>query len=90
MKTILTTSIYTQDQAVKFITDLYNNGESYHPEDNANDLVGDPFTKEEGDQLNKLMQDIYNLEGNKGMYPNLTFDPCELLLNLSGHVMEGE
>lgn len=74
MLTKLPQSITTIDEARKLLTDLYNNGESFHPEDDANDIVGDLFTKEEGDKLNDLMGQIYDLPGD--------FDPCEFYLIL--------
>jgi hypothetical protein len=55
MKTILPQAITTIEEAKKLLTDLYNNNETFHPEDDATDLVGDLFTQAEGEQLNKLM-----------------------------------
>lgn len=81
MKTKLPQSINTIDEAKNFLTNLSNNGESYHPEDDATDLAGDIFTKEEGEKLNSLMNDIYNLEGNNSA-SDMVFDPCEFILNL--------
>lgn len=77
MKTVLPQAIATIEEAKKLLTDLYNNGECYHPEDDANNLHGDPFTEKEGEQLNKLMGDIYGLPG----VPK-EFDPCEHYLDL--------
>lgn len=82
MKTKLPQSIYRIDEAILLLTALHNNGEAFHPEDDANDLSGDPFTKEEGNKLNALMQDIYNLTGANQI------DPCEWLLYLDG-IVEG-
>lgn len=83
MKTSLPKEITTIDEAKVFLTDLHKNGESFHPEDDATDLHGDPFTKEEGEQLNKLMDDIYNLKGNDGKHDNsIAFCPCGFLLDL--------
>lgn len=48
---------------------------------NVTQLVGDMFTKEEGQQLNKLMSDIYMLPENGNN--TLAFDPCEYLLDLA-------
>ena len=81
MKTILPTGITTIEEAKRLLTDLLNNGESFHPEDDASDLVGDPFTAEEATQLNKLMEDIYNLKGNESHH-KMIFDPCGFLLEL--------
>lgn len=82
MKTTLPATIRTVDEANIFLTELYNNGESFHPNDDATALVGDSFTLKEGLHLNQLMSDIYDLPGNDGDLANLAFDPCEFLLNL--------
>jgi len=84
MTTNLPASINTIEEAKAFLTELHKNGESYHPEDDANELIGSSelWTREEGEQLNKLMEDIYNLEGNNGNHANPVFDPCEFLLEL--------
>lgn len=80
MKTILPKSINTVFEAKKLLKELYINEESYHPEDDANDIG--LFTREESFLLNKLMNDIYELDENKD-YLNMFFDPCEYLLYLS-------
>lgn len=85
MKTKLPTSINTIDHAKVFLTALHKNGESFHPEDDANDIdwqVQEPPTKEESSLLNKLMADIFNLEGNENYPVSYIFDPCEWLLDL--------
>lgn len=81
MKTQLPLEIKTIKGAEQFLTDLYNNGESFHPEDDAHEIIwsGKAPTESECNQLNELMDAIYQLED---------FDPCEHLLKLSGHVME--
>lgn len=86
MKTALPDSINTVEEAKKFLTDLYNNGEAYHPEDSA--ILIDIFTQQEGEQLNKLMSHIYNLDGNNGNHATPKFDPCKFLLDLDGHIIE--
>lgn len=80
MKTKLPNQIKTVKEAKAFLTELIINDESYHPEDNANDVFLGTIknergilTKAECDQLNKLMDDIYDL-------PN-GFDPCRFILN---------
>lgn len=75
MKTVLPENITTIAQAEEFLKALYINGESFHPEDDAHDVLWavEP-TSAECDQLNKLMEDIYALPGN--------FDPCEYILHL--------
>lgn len=78
MKTKLLQKIRNVEQAKNTLYDLWRNGESFHPEDDANSLVGDPFTKEEGDHLNKLMQDINNLSPVDGV----KFCPCQFLVDI--------
>lgn len=80
LKTVLPASINTIAEAKKLLRDLYNNKEAYHPEDDALDCLQDVVTKEQGELLNKLMVDIYNLEGNNGNHANPIFDPCKFLL----------
>lgn len=88
MKTILPSAIETVEQAKAFLTDLFNNNEAYHPEEDAhetkweNKSINEQPTEQERDQLNKLMEDIYDLDGNNGNHRNPKFDPCEFLLNL--------
>lgn len=83
MKTVLPKRITTVEEAKSLLTDLYNNNESFHCEDDANDCLEGIATKEEGDLLNKLMGDIYDLPGNDGKHDNsISFCPCEFLLNL--------
>lgn len=76
MKTVLPVAITTIEQAKAYLTDLYNNGEAYHPEDNAHSIAWSlPVqpTTDEREQLNKLMNDIYALK---------RIDPCEFILDL--------
>ncbi len=87
MKTTLPPEIKTVDQAKAFLTELYKNNEAFHPEDDATDMIWNlPIkqqpTKAEAMQLNKLMEDIYYLDGNNGNHANPKFCPCEFLLNL--------
>jgi len=83
-KTTLPEAINTIPEAKKFLRELYNNGESYHPEDDAKDILwiscGQPTTRQ-ATKLNKLMDDIYNLEGNDGNHATPIFCPCGFLLN---------
>lgn len=86
MKTILPVAITTPEEAKAFLTALSDNGEVFHPEDDAHDIVWNVCpapTTEEADLLNKLMNDIYNLPGNDGRHiAPMIFDPCEHLLDL--------
>lgn len=73
MKTNLPFAINTIDEAHRFLTELHQNKEVFHPEDNAHEIVWEtcnPPSFDECDRLNKLMQDIC-------MLPN--FDPCDYL-----------
>lgn len=75
MKTILPESIDNAADAERFLKELHNNGEAYHPEDDARDIMWpcpEP-TAQERDHLNRLMQQMWKLQG---------FDPCEVLLKL--------
>lgn len=84
MKTQLPQSISTIDEAKAFLTDLHNNLESFHPEDDALNIEWDQCpapSREECLLLNKLMQDIYALPGNDGRHNSpLAFDPCQFLI----------
>lgn len=96
MITVLPESINSVEEAKNFLQSLYNNGEHYHPEDNAHDLIWDMINEPsevECDQLNKLMRDIYSLpecemkrDDERGNY--MDFDPCGFLLDLDGHIIE--
>ena len=84
MKTILPESISTVKEAKAFLTDLHNNNEAYHPEDSAKEIIWKTCnapTPEECEHLDKLMNDIYSIEGNQDCQ-NMICDPCEVLNNL--------
>ena len=87
MKTKLPEKITTVDEAKALLTELHNNSESFHPEDDATDIINGRcdkvFTKEEGDKLNKLTEQIYALPG----VPD-EWDPCDHYLKLFGHTYE--
>lgn len=82
MKTKLPTEIKSIDEAKKFLSDLYVNGEVYHPEDDAHDIVwnflpeSDVPTGEECDRLNKLMGQVYGIG----------LDPCEFVNELNSNI----
>lgn len=81
MRTKLPLSINTVEEAKAFLHELHSNGEAYHPEDDAHDIVWGSCpeaTEEECDRLNKLMRDIYD---NIDFYET-GFDPCGYLLDL--------
>jgi len=76
MKTQLPAEIKTIEAAQFFLTELLENEELFHPEHDAHDIVwtGEIPSSSERDQLNKLMDDIYQLED---------FDPCGFLIKLT-------
>ena len=85
MKTNIPSQITTVEEAKVFLTDLHKNGETFHPEDDAHDIIWEEVevSDEEKDALNNAMIDIYNLPGNDGKHDNsIEFDPCGFLLGL--------
>lgn len=70
MKTSLPDSIATVETAKEFLKNLKENGELFHPDDNAHDIIWscEPPTYEECERLNKLMGEIYSF-----------VDVCELI-----------
>lgn len=84
MITNLPFRIDTVEEAKEFLTELHNNNETFHPEDDAHDInwTTTEVSMEEKDRLNELMQNIYNLPCNKGKYPDIEFDPCDFLMDL--------
>lgn len=72
LKTQLPESITSIQEAKDFLTKLHLNGEGYHPEDDANDCLEGMASIEEGNKLNDLMSQIYDLKD---------FDPCEFILD---------
>ena len=82
MKTKLPKKISTIEEAKSFLISLHENGETFHPEDDATALSGNLFTKAEGEHLNRLMADIYNLPGNDGRHDDsIAFCPCAFILS---------
>jgi len=79
MKTQLPQTITTAEEAKAFLDELWRNGETFHPDDNAHDIVWcshvDPKpTFEQCEQLNNLMDDMLTI-------PH--FDPYSYLLEKS-------
>lgn len=75
MKTDLNAKITNSAEAKAYIIALFNNDESYHPEDDAFDIVwaieeSEEPTEGELNQLNANMELVYKVAA---------FDPCELL-----------
>ena len=75
MKTNLNREIKTLDDAKQFLKDLYNNNESFHPEESAHECIDHLATPAECDKVDDLIDFIYNT------FPN--FDPCGYYLQLS-------
>jgi hypothetical protein len=76
MRTELPIGIATVEQAKAFLTDLVNNDEAYHPDDDAHTIVWTTVnpTEQERDHLNKLMKEIFELTEE--------FDPYAFILDL--------
>lgn len=80
MKTNLERQINTVEDAEAFLSELHENGESFHPEDSAFDiswsLPADQVpSADECRKLNELMAAVFDLEDG-------VFDACEYLLSL--------
>ena len=75
LKTPLPEAIENLEQAKAYLKALYDNGESYHPDDNAADCLSF-ISKKEGEIMDALMDRICALA--KGT----DFDPCLFLLEL--------
>jgi hypothetical protein len=77
MKTRIPSKFISRKQAEKFLQRLHENGESFHPEEDAHDIInykGEPlFTDAEARKMNLAISRIYEFKG---------FDPCEFLNDL--------
>lgn len=74
MKSYMTTPITNNEQAKKFICDLYFDGNLYHLDEFANTVIrlktGEPaFTEEECEQLDKRRDECFE---------HMTIDPHQL------------
>lgn len=79
MKTVIPERINSVTEAMNFMKELYDNGESFHPEDSAFDIIKHGsqdrlFTDEEAEKIDERMLDISALLEH--------FDPCSYLLRL--------
>lgn len=81
LKTTLPDSITTLDQAKAYLTNLYNNGESYHPDDDSKDCLNG-ISEQDGKHMNMLMDQVFELFTANGL------DVYMFLLDLDGHVIE--
>jgi ADP-dependent phosphofructokinase/glucokinase len=59
LKTNLPEQINSIEDAKKYLTDLYNNGEIYHPDDEVADCLDVDFAT--GEKMDKLMDRIFEL-----------------------------
>ena len=84
MKTKLPTSIQSVKEATDFLTELHHNNESYHPEDDAFDVIWSTceVSDSEKHHLNRLMDDIYSLPEIWTPENQGGFDPCAILMDL--------
>jgi hypothetical protein len=79
MKTKLPESINTVGEATAFLTELFNNGEAFHPEDAAQDILwalpeDQRPTWYECIRLNTLMNECFHVDPD--------FDPCAVFCDL--------
>lgn len=74
MQTNLKTTIETQEQAKTYIRELWKNGELYHLEDNAKDVVWDPCLPSETEML--------LLDSNRDKIFKVLPDPFKFILTL--------
>jgi len=76
LKTKLPDTIRTIEQAKSYLTELHKNGESYHPDESAFEIVwqfeGDP-PRHQLLSLDRLMDQIHKIEG---------FNACDFLNSL--------
>lgn len=74
MKTNLEIKIDTPKDAKRFLANLHRNGESFHPEDDAHEIVWKTCSPsfDEREKLNDLMDKVHNFN----------FCPCGYLLGL--------
>ena len=84
MRTSLPSEITSGEEATSFLTELYNNNEDFHPEDDAFDIIWQTteVSDDEKTQLNKLMNDIYSLPEAWSPQNPEGFDPCAVLMDL--------
>lgn len=79
MKTILPDAITCEYAAKYFIDQLYENGELFHLEDDAKDIIASStgarlFTDEEATKINSLLDQLYEV---------CEFDPMAYILDMN-------
>ncbi|MDB4590925.1 hypothetical protein OAH77_04410 [Flavobacteriaceae bacterium] len=72
-QTYFDADVSTIEKAKAFLTELYEQGHLIHPDDDANQIFGNPFGKNEADQLNQTMDNLRQLP---------MFDVYDFCLNL--------
>jgi len=75
MKTKIPEKIETKEEAEAFLLELHRNGEAYHPDDDAHEILWKDadVSKKDRNALNKTMDQIYALG----------VDPCEILCDIN-------
>lgn len=81
IKTTLPEHITSLEEAKSYLTDLYNNGESYHPDDPAADCFPG-IHEQDAHHMDFLMRDIFKIFSDHGM------DVYMFILELGGHKIE--
>lgn len=81
-KTGLPKSIRSIEEACAFLRDLWDNQETWHCEDDPADCFEGRIGHDCAQHLRGLMQQIYNLPGNRGSVRDMMFDPCGFILTL--------
>lgn len=81
LKTTLPDHISNFEQAKKYLTDLFNNGEHYHCEDSAADCF-EGLHEQDAHHMDFLMEEVYKY------FTENNADPCEFLLTLMNHTIE--
>jgi hypothetical protein len=66
MTTKLPTQLTNESEVVNFITELYNNGEFFHLDDNAEDIISNVtnerlFTDSEAEKINELLNQAFDI-----------------------------
>lgn len=86
LKTSIPDTITTIDQAKEYLKQLFDNNESYHPDDSADSISWDvELTPEKAAQMDILMNSIYNLPCTGEYSYNCFFDPCAYIMELGEH-----
>lgn len=76
MNTILPESITSVSEAKKYLSDLHHNGEAYHPDDDAHDVLFQTCNPSsvQRDKMNYLMSQVFTFD---------SLDPYAFLIDLN-------